>query len=111
MDEHSGDDRGEAVGDVGMGEYGVLVVPPMGDGGGWLVSVAAWNVSSESYVSSGAGPILDSQEEAVTEATRVMAWLREHAGEFDAAHVWDRLQRARAADERGDDPSRPWGRF
>jgi hypothetical protein len=103
------DEHGEETG--GMGEFGVLIVPPADVTGGWLVSVAAWDAAGEGFASTGAGPILDTQEEALAEATRVMTWLREHAGEFDAAQVWDRLQRARAADERGDDPSRPWGRF
>jgi hypothetical protein len=91
--------------------YGVLVVPPTGEHGGWLISVSGWNAGTEAYISAGSGPIFETRDEAMAEAARVLSWLQDSADDFDAADMWDRLQRVRAATERGDDPSRPWGRF
>jgi hypothetical protein len=94
-----------------LGAYGVVVVPPSAQGGGWLVSVAGWDEGSERYATSGEGPIFETEEEAMREATRVIAWLRDDNTDFDPAAAWERMQRARAAEERYDDRPRPWGRF
>lgn len=94
-----------------LGAYGVVVVPPSPEGGGWLVSVVGWNEDSEQYTTSGEGPIFDTEDEAMREATRVIAWLRDDNTDFDPATAWERMQRARAAEERHDDRPRPWGRF
>src|SRR5947209_20210755 len=94
-----------------LGGYGVLVVPPSDSGGGWLVTVAGWNEELERYSTSGEGPIFETEDEAMREATRVIGWLRDESTEFDPADAWERMQRARAAEERHDDRPRPWGPF
>jgi hypothetical protein len=105
-DEYSREDEGESI-----GSYGVLIVPPSVPEAGWLVSVAGWNPETERYVTSGEGPILETRDEAMREAERVIDWLQSGDIELDPVLVWERMQRARAAEERGDDPPRPWGRF
>jgi hypothetical protein len=94
-----------------LGGYGVLVVPPSDSDGGWLVTVAGWDDKAEHYTTSGEGPIFETEDEAMREATRVIVWLRDESTEFNPADAWERMQRARAAEERHDDRPRPWGRF
>lgn len=107
------DEQGDAVeGEhAPLGVYGVLIIPPTAEDGGWLISVAGWDPDLERYVAGGEGPILETREEALQEADRVMDWLQTSEDVSDPVHAWDRMQRARAAAERGDDPPRPWGRF
>jgi hypothetical protein len=88
MDEPRGGDDG----DVGyLTAYGVLIVPPVSDEGGWFVSLAEWDAEAERYGASMDGPMFETQEEA-----------------FDAAR--DLLQRIEASDD-GDDLMKMWEAF
>lgn len=95
----------------GLRRHGVVVVSPEADGGGWLVSVCAWDARLESYASRGEGPILDSEAEAMEESARAQRWIASLPQDVDPIQAWAQLQRTRAAAERGDDRPRPWGRF
>jgi hypothetical protein len=106
-DNHLHDEEPEGY----IGGYGVLIVPPESESGGWLVSVAGWDSGAERYVTTGEGPIFETRAEATAEAERVIDWLGRRDTDLDPAYVWQTMQRARAAEERGDDRPKPWGRF
>lgn len=103
--------EGEMETGPGLRRHGVVVAPPQEAGGGWLVSVCAWDDRLGSYVSRGEGPILDSEGEAMEESARALHWIASLPSDVDPIQAWERLQRTRAAAERDDDRPRPWGRF
>lgn len=87
-------------GDDGLsGEYGVMIVPPTSDTGAWLVTLGKWNLDREAYIASGDGPLLESREEALTEAQRVMDWLAGQADATNVTRVWQQMQEQRGAEE------------
>jgi hypothetical protein len=85
MDEET-EDRGF------LGEYGVVIVPPSDHADQWFVTLAGWNVESESYVAGTDGPIVETREEALEEAGKVMDWLATQPPDTDLLKVWEQMQ-------------------
>lgn len=84
----------------GLGWYGVVVVPAPRDGsGGWFVTLATWNDKLDGYSTGVEGPIFESREEAMREASRLLDWLAEHGNEENLDRVWTRMHQALAAGE------------
>jgi len=72
-----------------------LVVPAVSDEqSAWLVTLATWDHERQAYVAGIDGPLLESREEAFTEASRLTDWLHEHQGEEDLAKAWDFMHQA-----------------
>ncbi len=95
-----------------LGEYGVLIVPPTGAPGQWLVGLAAYDADAEEYAAGTDGPLLTSREEAIEMAGRVLDWLARQTGDEDLIRVWQQMQeQLGAADmEQQWPPERgPWG--
>ncbi len=82
-----------------LGTYGVMIVPPPpGEYGGWLVTVARWNEDLENYLPSHEGPIFESEEEAVREVRRALTWLEERGEETNLIDVWEHMQQQLSGD-------------
>lgn len=93
-----------------LSSYGVMIVPPPADDpGGWFVTITRWNEQNENYIPSQEGPIVETQEEAVAEAERALAWLMHRGEETNLIEVWEQLQRQKAASEaRLEGPADPY---
>lgn len=82
-----------------IGEFGVVIVPPNGDGGAWLVTLGRWDADREMYLASSDGPLLDSREDAFDEARKVIDWLGQNRGSDHLVRVWRQMQEQRGAEE------------
>jgi hypothetical protein len=82
-----------------LGGYGVVIVPPVGNRGSWLITLASWDEEAEAYGASTDGPLLDTREEALHEAGKVLDWLDEQGGNGDLAKIWEQMQERRGAEE------------
>ena len=76
-----------------LGTYGVLVVPaPPHRDGGWLVTLSVWNEDQDWYVAGTDGPIFDSRDEALQEATRIMDWIGTRSEDENLFEAWAQMQ-------------------
>jgi len=76
-----------------LGEYGVLIVPPSGESDAWFVTLGAWDEESAGYIAGTDGPLVDSREDALQEAGKVLDWLvSQEDEETDLFESWKRLQ-------------------
>lgn len=80
------------------GQYGVVIVPPGGQDGTWLVTVARWDGARETYVASSDGPLLETRADALAEAERVMDWLAQQRTD-NLMQVWRQMQEQRGIEE------------
>lgn len=112
MDEGTADDTSSAG---FLGKYGVTIVPPTGDDGQWFVTLSIWDDKSERYRAGPDGPLLETRDEAIEQAGKILDWLREHAGEDDLDRIWQQMQEMQGAQEmlgRDWPPDRgPWGDY
>lgn len=83
-----------------LASYGVMIVPPPErDPGGWFVTITRWSDVAENYIPSQEGPIVETEQEAMAEAQRALAWLIHRGEETNLIEVWEQMQRHRAAAE------------
>lgn len=97
-----------------LGRYGAVIVPPGEEGGSWLVALAAWDDGAEGYVSSTVGPLVETREEAMEQAQRVLNWLETQREQGDLMRIWEQMQGhlGAAMMEQPWPPSYdPWGRL
>ena len=97
-----------------LGEYGVLIVPPTSEQGQWFVGLASWDEEAEAYGATSDGPLLESRDEALQMANRVLDWLATQHGEGDLARAWEQMQEQLGAQDMEQQwpPNRdPWGRL
>lgn len=83
-----------------LGMYGVLVVPAPNEGsGGWFVTLSAWDDEDETYIAGTDGPILETREEAMQEANRIVDWLANRSDDENLMDVWAQMQQLRGEHE------------
>lgn len=97
----------ESAGDEETGyltAYGVMIVPPSSPGGGWFVTLAAWNEQAERYSASMEGPIFGSQEEAFESARDLLKRIEASGDDDDLMKMWEAYQAERAPEEPWEQP-------
>lgn len=108
MTDHWGEQDGTGEGEGYLAKYGVAIVPPPPDGsGGWFVALTYWSDEMEAYVASGDGPIVESREEALAEAGKVLDWIASRGNQDNLVQVWEQAQRDRTSHEPWSSPERP----
>lgn len=83
-----------------LGAYGVLVVPaPSNRAGGWFVTLSVWDEDEQRYVAGSDGPIFDSRDEALQEATRIMDWVASRPADANLLNAWAQMQQMSSEQE------------
>ncbi|MGH2443330.1 MAG: hypothetical protein ACRDFX_09220 [Chloroflexota bacterium] len=75
-----------------LGRYGVVLVPPADEAGGWLVALACWSSEQAGYGAEPEGPILDTREQALEYAGKLVDWIATQNPDADLGRIWRQMR-------------------
>jgi hypothetical protein len=87
-----------------LAAYGVLIVPPSSEDGGWFVTLSEWDEDAERYSASMDGPMFDSEEAAFESARDLLQRIAASGEDDDLMKMWEAYQAGATKDEPWNQP-------